>query len=402
MYEEKSTEWQNFTGFLAALGGCCLTKEKEMNENVGYSLDYSKKIANGPLAMVDGFIAEMIEMLVSSNVYVREGVKDTLGNDLSSSLLVLLFRHLEDRMKKCFDSNGQAIHTSENEIFVEQLVLVLRLILDRLVNPGDYLLSIDFSTLVDQILDYLARMSNTYVTLRIKIKACILIEALMQKKESIIIQNSIMLRNKMLEVLVEWTSHVSLVKMTDHIKSVPINNLNIQVRKTYEGETNVERLQRDLDQACLKSIVSVLHQLPLQPLDNVRPSEVPVVKSKLFLKRFNFFRNILDGYKRAEREIMVMQQKGSLAKVAMESYQDITQMKDLAILAMSNLLSANVEAGLKYSLSMGYDDDQKTRTSFMQVLTNILDQGTEFEMLAENVVTDRYEKLIDVNRQIFC
>ncbi|KAG1245560.1 hypothetical protein G6F68_015009 [Rhizopus microsporus] len=34
MYEEKSAEWQNFTGFLAALGGCCLTKEKEMNDNL--------------------------------------------------------------------------------------------------------------------------------------------------------------------------------------------------------------------------------------------------------------------------------------------------------------------------------------------------------------------------------
>ncbi|RCI02984.1 Ras GTPase activating protein ira2, partial [Rhizopus stolonifer] len=378
IYEEKSTEWQNFTGFLAALGGCCLTREREMNDSASQSSDNSKKIANGPFTMVDGFVAEMTEMLVSSNVYVREGIKDTLGNDLSPTLFMLLFRHLEDRMKKCFDSSGQPIHTNENRLFVEQLVLVLRLILDRLVNPGDYLLSIDFSTLVRQFLDYLDRLSNTYVTLRIKIKACILIEALMEKKESIIIQNSIVLRNKMLETLVDWTSHVSLLQ------------------KSHEEDNNLERLQRDLDQACLKAIVNVLHQLPLQPLDNVRPADAHLIKSKLFLKHFNFFRKVLDGYKRAEREIMLMQQKGSLIKTVSESYQDIAQMKELTILAMSHLLSANVEAGLKYSLSMGYDDDQKTRTSFMQVLTNILDQGTEFETLAENVVTDRYEKLIDM------
>lgn len=83
------------------------------------------------------------------------------------------------------------------------------------------------------------------------------------------------------------------------------------------------------------------------------------------------------------------------AKVT-ESYQDWAPLKDLTILAMSNLLSANVDAGLKYSLAMGYHEDSRTRTAFMQVLTNILNQGTEFETLAENVMTDRYEKLVDV------
>ena len=82
---------------------------------------------------------------------------------------------------------------------------------------------------------------------------------------------------------------------------------------------------------------------------------------------------------------------------ASENYQDWAPLKDYTILAMSNLLSANVDAGLKYSLAMGYHEDTRTRTAFMQVLTNILKQGAEFETLAESVMTDRYEKLIDVS-----
>lgn len=76
----------------------------------------------------------------------------------------------------------------------------------------------------------------------------------------------------------------------------------------------------------------------------------------------------------------------------------LAPLKESTILAMSNLLSANVDAGLKYSLSMGYHDDPQMRTAFMKVLTNILNQGTEFETLAETVITDRYEKLVDVSR----
>lgn len=80
-----------------------------------------------------------------------------------------------------------------------------------------------------------------------------------------------------------------------------------------------------------------------------------------------------------------------------ESATTLAPLKNHTILAMSNLLSANVDAGLKYSLSMGYHEDTRTRTAFMQVLTNILNQGTEFETLAETVMTDRYEKLVDVS-----
>ena len=75
---------------------------------------------------------------------------------------------------------------------------------------------------------------------------------------------------------------------------------------------------------------------------------------------------------------------------------ELSHLKDCTILALSNLLSANIDVGLKYALTVGYHEDPKTRTAFMQVLTNILQQGTEFEGLTENFVNERYYKLIDL------
>lgn len=46
---------------------------------------------------------------------------------------------------------------------------------------------------------------------------------------------------------------------------------------------------------------------------------------------------------------------------------------------------------------MGYHPDIQTRSAFMQVLTNILKQGTEFETLAESATADRYNKLVGVS-----
>lgn len=214
MYEDKAIEWQNFTGFLAALGGCCLD---EIDPGI-WAMEQQQQTRrvsspNQSIIMVDRFISEMTDMLVSENVYISEGIKDTLGNDLSPALYVILFRHLETYMVKCFDANGDAIRSPQNKLFVEQSVLVLRLILDRLVNPGDCLLSIDFSALMHQFADYLNRLPNTYIALRIKIKVCLLIETVMQKKEHIVIRDEMRLRNKLLEICVEWTSDFALVSI---------------------------------------------------------------------------------------------------------------------------------------------------------------------------------------------
>ncbi|OAD65239.1 hypothetical protein PHYBLDRAFT_85899, partial [Phycomyces blakesleeanus NRRL 1555(-)] len=388
--ERKHVEWQNYTGFLAALGGCCLATDSDYgNDPAGRtrSLEQSQMNArrisapSEPSILADKFMKDMVDLLVSENVFIREGVKDTLGNDLSPALYAILFRYLEDAMAKCFDSTGEAICGAQSTLFVEQAVLVLKMILDRLAEPGDSLLNIDFSTLIHQFAKYLNKVPSNYVVLRIKIKICHLVEALMAKKEQIVIRTEIKLRNRLLEIIVEWTSDFSLVGffLKQKGRSKPEGYIGL------EDVLQNDKLNRDLDHACLKAIVGLLHQLPLQPSENGRQGDPSQLKSRLFYKYFSFFLKLLNRYRLSEIET------GSP-----ENYHEWAQLKEYTILAMSNLLSANIDAGLKYSLSMGYHEDVRTRTAFMQVLTNILNQGTEFETLAENVMTDRYEKLVDM------
>lgn len=45
---------------------------------------------------------------------------------------------------------------------------------------------------------------------------------------------------------------------------------------------------------------------------------------------------------------------------------------------------------------MGYHKDPQTRAAFMEVLTKILQQGTEFETLAETALADRFERLVEL------
>jgi len=47
-------------------------------------------------------------------------------------------------------------------------------------------------------------------------------------------------------------------------------------------------------------------------------------------------------------------------------------------------------------VGLGYHRDPQTRAAFMEVLTKILQQGTEFETLAETVLADRFERLVEL------
>lgn len=47
-------------------------------------------------------------------------------------------------------------------------------------------------------------------------------------------------------------------------------------------------------------------------------------------------------------------------------------------------------------IGLGYNPDLQTRAAFMEVLTKILQQGTEFDTLAETVLADRFEQLVQL------
>ncbi|OZJ04004.1 hypothetical protein BZG36_03619, partial [Bifiguratus adelaidae] len=204
---------------------------------------------------------------------------------------------------------------------------------------------------------------------------------------NVTLRQEIRLRNQLLEIIVEWTSDFSLKPAT---------------RMTSVSNANISKLQRDLDQACLKTTVALLDKLPLQPSESFHDADLAQLKSNLFYKYFTFFLKLLNRCKVFES--MDTEQASAMKNPEMQLYlskskdniKDMSSLKEYTVLALSNLLSANVDTGLKYSLSMAYHEDTRTRTAFMQVLTNILNSGTEFDTLAENVMSDRYEKLVEL------
>lgn len=209
----RNAEWQNFTGFLAALAGTSLPsnatpRTNPSGENFRRSSANETKQAQ---ANVERYMLDMVQLLVNEQVFVRDVVKQTLGSELSPSLYPVLFKQLIYVVSRFFDPQGEAMCSDQYTMFIDQAISVLKLVLDRMVSPSDSIFSVDFGALVLYFARYLHRLGHSLNGLRVKIKMCQLCETLMLKKEYISLRQEIRLRNKMVEVMIEWTSDFSLV-----------------------------------------------------------------------------------------------------------------------------------------------------------------------------------------------
>lgn len=225
--DDRSSEWQNYAGFLAALGGVCLMTDTTLSAATyanarGRAIDHTRHMS-APVesaTMVDKFVMDMVDLLACDNLIVREWVREILGNDLSPALYHIMFRHMENTLVKCFgtDNNNDPICGPRYTLFVEQAISVLKQVLDRLSDKSDNLFTVDVSTLINQYALYLNKLGTSQQALKIKIKMCQLVEVLMSKKDKVTLRQEFKLRNKLLEIIVEWTSDFSLVNIKQLLK----------------------------------------------------------------------------------------------------------------------------------------------------------------------------------------
>jgi neurofibromin 1 len=108
----------------------------------------------------------------------------------------------------------------------------------------------------------------------------------------------------------------------------------------------------------------------------------------MFHKYFNRFLSLLN-YESSEF-------RRSEIRVISAGNEELVPIPELAITALSNLLSANIDVGLKHSLAIGYHEDLDIRTAFVKVLYHILIQGTEFNNLSDSAVNKKYSELLEV------
>ncbi|KAM4796529.1 neurofibromin isoform 2-T2 [Rhinophrynus dorsalis] len=376
-------EWINMTGFLSALGGVCLQHRGNaglvtysppmgpVNERKGSVISMVSTEGNSETP-VSKFLDRLLSLMVCNNekvgIQIRTNIKDLVGLELSPALYPMLFNKMKNNISKFFDSQGQVLLNDTNTQFVEQTITILKNLLDNHTEgSSEHLGQASIETMMLNLVRYVRVLGNLVHAIQIKTKLCQLVEVMMERRDDLSFCQEMKFRNKMVEYLTDWVMGTS----------------------NQAADEDVKCLTRDLDQASMEAVVSLLAGLPLQPEEG-DGVELMEAKSQLFLKYFTLFMNLLNDCSEVEDDGTQTggRKRGMSRRLA--------SLRHCTVLAMSNLLNANVDSGLMHSIGLGYHKDLQTRATFMEVLTKILQQGTEFDTLAETVLADRFERLVEL------
>lgn len=411
--EEQISEWANMTWFLLALGGVCLQRPRTIRPIQGQNMALgslvqstssisSSSSGRGSMMMVSvsgslpgaqeiqycpvtQFIGQLLRLLVCNNEkfgpQIQKQVKELVGQEMSSQLYPILFDQIRAIVEKFFDQQGQVVVTDINTQFIEHTIYIMKSVLEGRQGkdeqtPNEHLGVTSIEGMMLAIVRYVRHLDMTVHAIHIKTKLCQLVEVMMKRRDDLAFRQEMKFRNKLVEYLTDW------VMGTSH-----------QIAPPSSGDVTI--ITRDLDQACMACVSSLLKGLPLQPEESDR-GDLMDAKSALFLKYFTLFMNLLSDcvdISDTDKEPNNPPMMPPRPRVAATK---LTALRNSTIQAMSNLLSANIDSGLMHSIDLGYNPDLQTRAAFMEVLTQILQQGTEFDTLAETVLADRFEQLVQL------
>ncbi|KAF8559154.1 hypothetical protein OG21DRAFT_1570167 [Imleria badia] len=352
LLEEKFFQWRNLTLFLAAFGGATVQDEHEPGALTAVIpaefLPDEMRVLRDPGELVNIFIEFLTAALVDDTIRVREVAREALGSELSPRLFARLFKHLDEITRNITEGAGPEFK-DEYGLFLDQLISVLKSLVDNAQMPPDEALSIDLGSLLHVLVGFISRF-NDPASYRVRIKFCSLVCSVCERTDALTLRKDDLSRNRILDAIMEWFQDPLL-------------------------------LQYDINIFALRTVVQLLDRLKLQSIDNNVPhdgDDLGHSVSRLFIRYSHVLLRALDVCQSDQATSDSTSDVLSVQK-RMPTSQKEADVRELVITGLSHLVIANSENGVKHCIALAYDSDVKKRTIFVHVFARVLGKGTKFE-----------------------
>ncbi|KAH9981838.1 hypothetical protein BJV74DRAFT_778311 [Russula compacta] len=353
-FEEQQHQWHNLTLFLASCGSACLIDHHDpaaLHSVIPAELlPDSMRVLKDPRVLINNFITFLMERLISDSVMARETAKEALGSELSIRLYPKLMKHFEDIIDD-IHSKGELQWTDEFARFLDQCVGVLKLMVEN-AQAQDEVLTVDMTPTLYSLATFINSFDNL-PAYRIRLKFCALCDSVFSRPDMLRKDSTSSHRQKILDILLGWIQDPTLADDTDTARLLP-----------------------ELNMASLRAAGHFLEKLELKSLDNPAGDEASHVVNRVFIRYSNLIMRTL-SFGRA------LPLPDELSETSLTSPRPLSQreaeIRELVVEALSRLISANPESGVKHSLSMAYDPDPRQRLIFSYVFARVMGQGAKFE-----------------------
>ncbi|KAH7931340.1 hypothetical protein BV22DRAFT_1124264 [Leucogyrophana mollusca] len=375
--EEKFYQWRNLTLFLAAFGGACVQEKHEPSALTAIIpaelLPDEMRVLKDPADLVNVFVDFLTDALIDDVVRVREVAKEALGSELSPRLFAKLFKHLEEITRDITQGAGLEF-TDKYGLFLDQLIFVLKSLVENAQMPPDEALSIDLGSILHVLVGFISRFSDP-TSYRIRIKFCALCDSICERIDTLTLRKDDLSRNRILDIVMEWFQDPTLNTDADAIQ-----------------------LQYDLNLASLRTVVKLLDRLKLQSIDSNASDEGDGLGhsvSRLFIRYSQILLRALDICQADAPTSDSTSDVPSLQK-KMQASQREADVRDMVITGLSHLVISNSDNGVKHCITSAYDIDIRKRTIFVHVFARVLGQGARFEPQGNAELQARRNQLRDL------
>ncbi|CCF46355.1 hypothetical protein CH063_15133 [Colletotrichum higginsianum] len=175
--ERTLTEWRNYSGFLASLGGICTANQAIILEEPTLGvLRWIDRLPseNHEEPLLGRYLKLSIQLLGCASVRIREATREVLSSEVSSTLYQSLFKALESELEVLFTGALAPSDKAQDVeiIFAEQAISLLKALVERLESPSDLgaASAIHLGALALNFAKFLDGVSDSTNTLRVKIK----------------------------------------------------------------------------------------------------------------------------------------------------------------------------------------------------------------------------------------
>lgn len=347
---DASLVFRHYTGFLVSTSGCFLKKEFLQND------PKEKKKA---LALISAFFDRAISLLKLNELVVRVVIKDALSNESHPAVFHLVCTKLMNAGIYYVD---QGVISSEAVLFMEQMMAIITA-MTGIKNDGSFVLVSLLPGVCEFLHKFIGMVTNPVDLVKLKLRFCKVCSAIEVDRERNGIAGAYKLRSHYAKISLEWLEQAVFFDISNEEASVEESVLTTpsssQSNQTKNSE--LDFLYIELASECAKCLELQLQDSIFEVPEGVSDKNLKHSKDLVFSNHFSLFFKILQKYTSPNPSPAMMRSKYKI--------QGIT---DVVLKSISNILKSDTEHGMHFVLPLGYHQNSKIRSIFLNIFGDIL------------------------------
>lgn len=352
---EESLVFRNFTGFLVCTSGCFFADSFAKAHPVEKEIIVSK---------VSSFFDKAIDLSDSDDLVTRVVIKEALSNEPHPDVFFMI----GEKLTKVAASYIEAgVATEKAILYMEQMISITTAMV-ALSNDGSFTLTVvlpDFSELLVKFIEF---VPNSVQQIKLKLRFCKFVHTVESSRSDFGFSGDYKTRNAFAKISLDWLeqalfgktsseSDLSTYALLDLTSPASANPSIVSSSKTSE----IEYLNVELASECSKALVLQLEYLILEVPEGTKEKNIKRSRNLIFSNYFSLFYKILQKHTSTSPSPLMIRSKYKI--------QTIT---DHVLKSISNVLQANGEVGMQFVLPLGYHENKKIRSFFLNIFADML------------------------------